>query len=130
MLLILLLDQMAFNTKEYKLPIDTRTECWVITTNFRVEDFPETSSFVIQWKREPSRVKWIDGRQCCNAINSKGWDVQFLLDLYRPSLNYDDPDLMETNGFRIENATKQTQWFWTPFGDGFTIHKHPKKWQQ
>jgi hypothetical protein len=121
MLLILLLDHISFTTYEYKFPDDPKTECWVITTNFRVEDLRQSSHLSLRWKREPARIKWIDGRQTCNALNIKGWDVNTIIELYRPTI---DSDLI-----RIENATKQTLWFWTPFGDGMIIHKHPKKFQ-
>lgn len=101
---VILLDSFKFMLGDYKLPNDPRCECWVITTNFRVEDLKSGTHLTLRWKREPMRIKWIDGRQAANALNMNGWEIDLLIELYRP---FDQ--------VKIENATSQNEWFWRLF---------------
>lgn len=101
---VVLLDSVRFSLGDYKLPSDPKCECWVITTNFRVEDLKSGTHLTLRWKREPMRIKWIDGRQAANALNLNGWEIDLLIELYRP-----------TKEVVIENATRQNEWFWRWF---------------
>lgn len=109
---VVLLDKIRFTTGEYQLPSDPKIDCWVITTNFRVEDLKSGTHLTIRWKREPMRVKWIDGRQAANALNINGWDIDLLIELYRP---------ISSDIVVIENATRQSEWFWRWFCLDFDI---------
>ena len=115
---VILLDKNRFTTGEYQLPSDPRMECWVVTTNFRVEDLKPGTHLTIRWKREPMRIKWIDGRQAANALNINGWDIDFLIELYRP---------IQSDKIIVENATRQDEWFWRWFCLDFKISPNVDK---
>lgn len=116
-LTIILLDIVRFTSGDYKIPSDPRNECWVLTTNFRVEDLKSGTHLSLRWKREPSRVKWIDGRQAANALNINGWEIDLLIDLYRPICDE----------IFVENATRQNEWFWKFFCIELTISPNIEK---
>ena len=112
---VMLMDQSMFYRFTYKLP--DFVECWIITTDFRVEDL-KSDLARSRWKlTNPQRVKWIDGRCAANQSSiNKTWDIFLLIELYRP---YPGDKSV------IENNTRQDDWFWSPFGSGeYDITRH------
>lgn len=114
-LFVMLMDQSMFYRFNYKLP--DFIQCWIITTDFRVEDL-KSDLARSRWKlSSPIRVKWIDGRCAANQSNiNKSWDIFLLIELYKPN---------PRARIIIENNTRQDDWFWSPFGSGeYDIVRH------